>query len=175
MRCEEVACGVVAVLDPLEGDVDDAAPLVSLEVLDAPLVLLPLVDAPLAPDMPLGDVLLGDVLLEASAGVVLPDVLLPDVLEPLLDAGWLRLTSPPDVPVTVLLGDALLTGTQSAGVVAELEVPAVVEEDMPLDVLGLVTLPLADAEAPSLVESADVDGVVPVPLAPFVVFGPVKR
>jgi hypothetical protein len=80
------------------------------------------------------------------------------------------LTSPVDVPVTVLLGDALLIGTQSL----ELDA-AVVDDDMPLDVLGLVTLPLTDADAPALAESLDVEGVVPVPLAPFVVFGPVKR
>jgi hypothetical protein len=53
---------------------------VSVELLDAPLVL-----------PALGDVLLGDVLLGASAGVLLLGVgvvvLLPDVLDPLLGAG----------------------------------------------------------------------------------------
>jgi hypothetical protein len=84
------------------------------------------------------------------------------------------LTSPVEVPVTVPDGDAPFDGTQSV-VIAEVDAPALVDADIPFEVvLGLVMLPLADARtaAESL---AVVGGVTPVPLAPFVVFGPVKR
>lgn len=158
MRVEDVARGVAEAFGTLERDVDDAAALESPDVLDVPLVVAGLGDAPIGTATPLevsadeplvlgrellgamlfGEVLgvvveLGDVLLEESAGVGV-----------MLDAGRLRLTSPLDVPVTVLLGEALLTGTQSAVLVAELAAPSMVDDAV-------------------------------VPLAPFVVLGPLKR
>jgi hypothetical protein len=100
----------------------------------------------------LGDMLFGDVVLEASGEVVVLGVavvLLPAVLDPLLGAGDVRLTSPPAEFVTVPLDPAVLLRMQSV-----LEV---------------------DADGRAAVESALVDAVTPVPLAPFVVFGPLKR
>jgi hypothetical protein len=83
------------------------------------------------------------------------------------------LTSPLEVPVTVPVGDALVVGAQSV-LIAELEDVAFVEGDMPLEVAPeLAILPFA-ATRPAA-ESALVDAVTPVPLAPFVAFGPVKR
>ena len=78
------------------------------------------------------------------------------------------------MPVTVPDGDALFDGTQSV-VIAEVDAPALVDADILLAVLlGLVVLPVADAR--SAAESlAVVGGVTPVPLAPLVVFKPVKR
>ncbi|MFL5620130.1 MAG: hypothetical protein ACJ79A_17260 [Gemmatimonadaceae bacterium] len=146
MRSVAVARGVVVALVPLDGDTDDAAPLV------------------------LGAALLGaDTPLDESAGVVLG--VAPDVL---LGAGGARLTSPADVLVTPLFGDALFIGTQSVLLVAVVVAPVVVEDVTPLDMLGLVTPALADVDAPIFAVSV-VAGVMPVPLAPFVVFGPVKR
>ena len=79
-----------------------------------------------------------------------------------------------EVLVTVPEGDALFDGTQSV-VIAEVDAPALVDADILLAVLlGLVVLPVADAR--SAAESlAVVGGVTPVPLAPLVVFKPVKR
>src|SRR5689334_15463059 len=167
MRCEEVALGALVEPMLLDGDVDDVPGdmLLDGDVDDVP-----------------GDMLLGDVVLEASGdGVVLGVVLLlPDVLDPLLGAGVVRLTSPPEEFVTVPLEPVLLLGMQSV-VIDELEADALVDGAMPLDVvpeavmLPLVgdMLPLADARPAA--ESALVDAVTPVPLAPFVVFGPEKR
>ena len=178
MRCDDVARGV-AVLDPLEGDIEDA-PLVSVEPADAPLLLPVLGVALLAPDVPLelldesfdmllGALLLGEVLLDASGEVpVLGDVLLLGVL---LGAGGVRFTSPPEEFVTVPLGDAALLRTQSV-VIVELDAAPLVDADMPL-VLD-ADVPVADVRAAA--ESAAVSGgVVPVPLAPFVLFRPVNR
>jgi hypothetical protein len=156
---------------------------VSLELLLGDVVLG---DALLVPDMPLepfeesldvllgdvvvlGELLLGDVVLDASG-----DVLLLGVLDPVLGAGCVRLTSPPEEFVTVPLGDAALLGRQSV-VIAELEDVPLVDADIPLDgVLEADVLPFADARAAA--ESALVSGgVVPVPLAPLVLFRPVKR
>jgi hypothetical protein len=91
-----------------------------------------------------------------------------------LGAGCVRLTSPAEEFVTVPLVDAALLGTQSV-VIAELEVVPLVDADMPLDdVPDAEVLPFADARAAA--DSALVSGgVVPVPLAPLVVFRPVKR
>ena len=140
MRCEDVARGVV-VLEPLDGDVEDA-PLVSVELL------------------------LGVVVLDASGDVVVLGVVV-GVLGPLLGAGVVRLTSPPEEFVTVPLG------VQGA-VIVELEVVPLGEADMPLAVVLEVVVPFAAARAAA--ESAGVSGgVVPVPLAPFVLFSPVKR
>jgi hypothetical protein len=105
MRCDEVARGVVAVLEPAGADVDDALP-AALGLLVTSLLLPALGDALLAPEIPLeplgdsfdvlgavlGDVLsggveLGAVLLDASAGVLVLGAVLPGVLEPLLGAG----------------------------------------------------------------------------------------
>ena len=85
MRCDEVARGVVAALEPLEGDAEDA-PLVSPGLLLGALLLGDV----LLGAMPFGGAVLGDVLLDASAGVelgVVVVVLLPDVLDPLLGVG----------------------------------------------------------------------------------------
>ena len=112
-----------------------------------------------------------ELLLEASGDVLLFGVLVPDVLESLLGAGAARSTSPPDVLVTVPLGAAALLRMQSV-VNAELDVAPLVDADMPLVVVD--ALPLADARAAA--ESAGVSGgVVPVPLAPFVLLRPVNR
>jgi hypothetical protein len=146
---------------------------------DAPLVSSVLVDAPLAPPLSLVELLgalLGDELdellappLEASAGVLDPV---------LLAAGRFNWTSPPDVPVTVLLGDAPLTGTQLVVLASELEeLAGEVAANPPDAELGLLTPPVVDAEVLLAVVSPlrVVDGVTPVPFAPFVVFSPVKR
>src|SRR5687768_16098954 len=126
-------------------------------------------------------------MLFAPVPLVVPDVvglvLAPDVsvAEPLtapppLVDGRLSSTSPPDVPVVVPLGEAVpVLGTQFAAlVVAFACAPDAVPDMLPDVVLApavvtLVVLPPAAAEV-SLV-----DGVVPVPLAPLVVFSPVKR
>lgn len=127
-------------------------------------------DALVAPLVASFDVPLGELLLDASGDVLLFGVPVLDALESLLGAGGARLTSPPDVFVTVPLGAAALLGTQSV-VSVELDVTPLVEADMPLVVDAL---PLADARAAA--ESAGVSGgVVPVPFAPFVLFRPVNR
>lgn len=173
MRCEDVARGVV-VLELLDGDVEDA-PLVSVELLGDMLLGELLLGELLLGDMLLG-ALLGDVVLDASGDVVVLGVVVvlpPVVLDPLLGAGVVRLTSPPEEFVTAPLGDAALLGAQGA-VVVELEVIPLVEADMPLEVVLEVDVPRAAARAAA--ESAAVTGgVVPVPLAPFVLFSPVKR
>lgn len=157
MRCEEVARGVVPALEPVDGDAADA-PLVSFELLLGDSF-----------GMVLGEVLLGEVLVDASGDVVVLGV----VVVLLLGAGGVRLTSPAEVPVTVPLGDALLAGGQSV-VIAEFEDVAFVVEDMPLDgALEVVMLSRVDARPAA--ESALVDAVTPVPLAPFVLLRPVKR
>jgi hypothetical protein len=168
IRSEDVARGVV-VLASLEGDIGDA-PLVSVELLAAPLVLSVLDDVLVAPLVAPFDVLLGELLLDASGDVLLFGVLVPDVLESLLGAGGARLTSPPDVFVTVPRCAAALLGMQSV-VNAEPDVAPLVDADMPL---VEDALPVADARAAA--ESAGVSGgVVPVPFAPFVLFRPVNR
>jgi hypothetical protein len=157
------------VLASLEGDIEDA-PLVSVELLAAPLVLSVLGDVLVAPLVEPFDMLLGDVLLDASGELLLFGVLVPDEVESLLGAGGARLTSPPEVFVTVPLGAAALLRTQS--VVNELDVAPLADADMPLVVED--ALPLADARAAA--ESAGVSGgVVPVPFAPFVLLRPVNR
>jgi hypothetical protein len=88
------------------------------------------------------------------------------VLDPLLAAGRFISTSPLELPVTVLLGDALLTGTQVVALADALPAAPAFMLDV---VLGL----LAPVVAVSVLRV--VDGVVPVPLAPLVVFRPVKR
>ena len=160
---------------PVPVVLDDACPLLLglIEFASAPLVLLaPLapvasfalpevVGLALAPEVSMDEPLVVPlatplvVPLVVSFDVPLPDA--PDGLEaPPLD-GRFSSTSPPDVPVVVPLGDALpMLGTQFAALV----VPLVV----------LLVMPLA-AEA----DVSRVDGVVPVPFAPFVVFRPVKR
>ena len=171
MRSDEVARGVVASPDPLEGAIDDVPLLAFPELLDAPL-------APVAPfDVSFGEVLgelLGELLgvllgagpLDASLGA----------LDPLLDAGRFISTSPPDVPVTVLLGDAPLTGTQLVALDAASDVVAAADGARPLDAeLELLTPAVAEADVRLALVSPVVDGVVPVPFAPFVVFSPVKR
>ena len=134
-----MARGVDAALGELEGDIVDVAGLGSVELLGAPLVLLGLVDAPFGAatpldvsfEAPLGVMLLGALLLGALLlGAKLGEMLLEESaagVDVVLDAGRLRLTSPLDVPVTVLLGDALVTGTQSVLLVAELAAPAVID------------------------------------------------
>ena len=77
------------------------------------------------------------------------------------------------MPVTEPFGAAPLLGRQSV-VVEELETVALVEGDMPLEVvLEPDMLPLADVRPAA--ESALVGAVTPVPLAPFVTLSPVKR
>jgi hypothetical protein len=126
-------------------DVLASAPLVPV-VLDASPLLLGLIVLDSAPLELLE-------LPEVDGLALAPEVSLDAPLgvppeEPLVD-GRLSSTSPLDVPVVVPLGDVLFVfGTQFA---------------------ALVVARAAAAEV-SLV-----DGVVPVPLAPFVVFSPVKR
>ena len=119
----------------------------------APFALPEVVGLALAPEVSLGVPLIAPlgVSLVVSFDVPLPDA--PDgLVVPPVD-GRLSSTSPPDVPVVVTLGDALpVLGTQFAALVVPLAVPLA-----------------ADADVSRL------DGVVPVPSAPFVVFSPVKR
>lgn len=97
-------------------------------------------------------------------------LLLP-VLGVVLGAGGVRLTSPPEVFVTVPLEDAALLRTQSV-VIVELDAVPLVDADMPLVVDADV--PVADVRA-AAESAAESGGVVPVPLAPFVLFRPVNR
>jgi hypothetical protein len=178
----------------VDGEADDD-PLVSMAPFDTPVVVPVDGDVLLIPDvLPLdesfdmllgellllgdrlfGDALLGEVLLDGSDGVTLlgaGDVLLPGVLDPLFDAGGLRWTSPVDVPVTVPLEAAPGLGMQSV-VSDDVDDPVVADADAPA--VGLAAaMPLIVATRPAA-ESAPVAGVMPVPFAPFVVFGPVKR
>src|SRR5687768_6377804 len=126
-------------------------------------------------------------MLFAPVPLVVPDVvglvLAPDVsvAEPLtapppLVDGRLSSTSPPDVPVVVPLGEALpVLGTQFAAlVVAFACAPDAVPVMLPDVVLAPAVVPLV-VLPPAAAEVSLVDGVVPVPLAPLVVFSPVKR
>ena len=113
-------------------------------------------------------------------GVALPDVSVADVplgaVEPPLVEGRLSSTSPPDVPVVVPLGEVLpVLGTQFGAVVVAFACAFDVVPDMPPDVaLAPVVVPLA-VLPPAAAAVSLVDGVGPVPFAPFVVFSPVKR
>src|SRR5688572_2120644 len=126
-------------------------------------------------------------MLFAPVPLVVPDVvglvLAPDVSvaepltapPPLVDGG-LSSTSPPDVPVVVPLGEALpVLGTQFAAlVVAFACAPDAVPDMLPDAVLAPAVVPLV-VVPPAAAEVSLVDGVVPVPFAPLVVFSPVKR
>jgi hypothetical protein len=143
-----------------------------VDPLDVPLVV-PLVASF---EVPLGAAF--DVPLGAAFDVPLPDVPLgalePPVEPPLVDGRFIS-TSPPEVPVVVPLGEVLpVLGTQFAALVVAFACAPDAVPDMAREVvLAPAVVPLA-----VLLPAADVsrvDGVVPVPFAPLVVFSPVKR
>jgi hypothetical protein len=171
-----VARGVVLPLLVLEGDVielelaplelDELAPDASLGVeVDAP------VDDPVdeSRDMPDAAPLDG---LEVAAPVLLDPLDDGLVADGLLVDGLVRFTSPPDVPLVVLPCALPVDGVQGA----VLTLPTGAEEVVAPDAPEVVLIPLVLAVVLAVVlADASVDGVVPVPLAPLVLFRPVKR
>lgn len=125
---------------------------------------------PFAADAPAGGLLislaLGGVLVALDAalevsGFALFDMPLGARVESVVPvaAGRLRSMSPADVLVTVSRAAPALDRTQSVVLMAESDAEAFVVDDA----------------AASAVEVVLVDGVTPVPFAPFVLFSPVKR
>jgi hypothetical protein len=167
-----VARGVVLPLLVLEGDVIELelAPL-ELDELAPDASLGVEVDDPddESRDMPDAAPLDG---LEVVAPVLLDPLDDGLVADGLLVDGLVRFTSPPDVPLVVLPCALPVDGVQGA----VLTLPTGAEEVVAPDAPEVVLIPLVLAVVLAVVlADASVDGVVPVPLAPLVLFRPVKR
>jgi hypothetical protein len=153
MRRLDVARGVDGVLVPVRAVASDAAPL----VLRASLALGEVV---VAPDTPFDVSLLVPFGMPLVARVESLRARVESVVAGV--AGRVRSTSPDDVLVTLRAGDTLPLDRMQSVVIAE----SVVRVVAPAVVVADETLPLV---------AVPVEGVVPVPFAPFVVFSPVKR